>query len=99
MVVGDDDIDPSNLEDVIWALCTRSDPATGIDTIIESLGTPLDPIVHEKPGMHMLEYTSSRAIIFAVKPFSQLLQGRFPRVVEARPELQAQVLEKWKEIL
>jgi 3-polyprenyl-4-hydroxybenzoate decarboxylase len=95
----DEDIDPSNLEDVIWALCTRSDPATGIDKIIESLGTPLDPIAHEEPGTHMLEYTSSRAIIFAVKPFSKLLQGRFPKVVEANPELHEKVLKKWKEIL
>ena len=99
VVVVDDDIDPSNLEDVVWALCTRSDPANDIDWITRSLGTPLDPIAYEEPGMHMLEYSSSRALIFAVKPFSKLLQGRFPKVVEANPELQARILKKWKEIL
>lgn len=99
VVVVDDDIDPSNLEDVVWALCTRSDPATSIDTITQSLGTPLDPIAPEEPGMHILEYTSARAIIYALKPFSQLRRGQFPKVVEANPKLQAQILEDWNEIL
>ncbi|MEE8349058.1 MAG: UbiD family decarboxylase [Acidobacteriota bacterium] len=99
VVVVDDDIDPSNLEAVIWALCTRSDPSSDIDKITASLGTPLDPIAPEEPGTHMLEYTSARAIIFAVKPFSQLRQGRFPKVVEANPEVQNRILKKWKEIL
>ncbi len=28
-IVVDDDIDPTNIEDVLWALCTRSDPRKG----------------------------------------------------------------------
>ena len=28
-VVVDDDIDPTNLNEVLWAVCTRSDPSTG----------------------------------------------------------------------
>src|SRR6516165_6140453 len=41
-IVVDDDIDVSNLEEVIWALITRSDPATSIDIIHNSWSTPLD---------------------------------------------------------
>ena len=33
VIVVDDDIDVTNLDDVIWALFTRSDPATSIDFI------------------------------------------------------------------
>ncbi len=94
----DEDIDPSNLDDVVWALCSRSDPATGIETIRESLGTPLDPISDHSPDKDILEYTSSRAIIFAVKPFGRLLRGEFPRVVEPNQKVKERVLEQWSEI-
>ena len=30
-VVVDDDIDPTNLNEVLWALCTRSDPVQDIE--------------------------------------------------------------------
>ncbi len=43
VIVVDDDIDVSNLEEVIWALITRSDPATSIDIIRGAWSTPLDP--------------------------------------------------------
>ena len=98
VVVVDEDIDPSNLDDVVWALCSRSDPATGIEIIRESLGTPLDPIADHSPDKDILEYTSSRAIIFAVKPFGRLLRGEFPRVVEPNPKVKERVLKEWSEI-
>ena len=98
VVVVDDDIDPSNLDDVVWAMCSRSDPATGIEIIRGSLGTPLDPIGDHQPGKHILEYTSNRAIIFAVKPFSRLLKDEFPKVVEPSPEVKSRVLDKWSDI-
>ena len=98
VVVVDEDIDPSNLDDVVWAMCSRSDPATGIAIIRGSLGTPLDPIGDHQPGKNILEYTSNRAIIFAVKPFGRLLKGEFPRVVEPSPKVKARVLKKWSDI-
>jgi len=98
VVVVDEDIDPSNLEDVVWAMCSRSDPATGIETIRGSLGTPLDPIGDHQPDKNILEYTSNRAIIFAVKPFGRLLRNEFPRVVEPSPEVKERVLKKWSEL-
>jgi len=98
VVVVDEDIDPSNLDDVVWALCSRSDPATGIEIIRESLGTPLDPISDHSPDKDILEYTSSRAIIFAVKPFGRLLRGEFPRVVEPNEKVKERILKEWSEI-
>lgn len=98
-MVVDKDIDPANLEDVVWAMCSRSDPATEIETIRGSLGTPLDPIADHQPDKDILEYTSNRAIIFAVKPCKRLLRGECPRVVEPSREVKARVLNKWNEIL
>ncbi len=62
VIVVDDDIDVSNLEEVIWALITRSDPATSIDIIRGAWSTPLDPRIeperkaarrlHQQPRRH-----------------------------------------------
>lgn len=96
VVVVDDDIDPAQLNDVVWAMCSRSDPATGIEIIRESLGTPLDPIAARNADKRITEYTSSRALILACKPFGMQIRGEFPKVVEAGEELKARV---WKEFL
>jgi len=98
VIVVDDDIDPSNLNDVVWAMSSRTDPATGIDIIPETIGTPLDPIAEHEEGKNILEYTSSRAIIYAVKPFRKIIRNEFPMVVEPSEELKGKVMKKWKEI-
>src|SRR5260370_21931859 len=41
VVVVDDDIDPTNLFDVLWAMCTRCDPAEDIDIIRNRWRRPL----------------------------------------------------------
>lgn len=98
VVVVDEDIDPSNLNEVIWAMCSRSDPATTIDLIRESLGTPIDPIADREDGKSILEYTSSRAIIIACKPFGMLNRGQFPRVVEADKKLNERVRKEFLDL-
>lgn len=96
VVVVDDDIDPTDLRDVTWAMCSRSDPGTGIEIIRHSWGTPLDPLIERPPGTAIEECESARAIIFACKPFSRMLKGTFPGVVESSPETRKKYAEKWK---
>ena len=68
VVVVDDDIDVSNLEELMWAACSRSDPATSIDFIHNAWSTPLDPsIPPERKAQN--DFTNSRAIIDACRPF------------------------------
>jgi len=68
VVVVDDDIDVSNLEELMWAVCSRSDPATSIDFIRNAWSTPLDPsIPPERKAQN--DFTNSRAIIDACRPF------------------------------
>jgi 4-hydroxy-3-polyprenylbenzoate decarboxylase len=88
VIVVDDDIDVSNLDEVIWALTSRSDPAEDIEIVRRCWSGPLDPIIPpERKGF------SSRAIIDACRPYEW--RDRFPPVVEVSPELRAAVLDKW----
>src|SRR5450756_573385 len=67
-IVVDDDIDVSNLEELMWAVCSRSDPATSIDFIRNAWSTPLDPSIPPERKAKG-DFTNSRAIIDACRPF------------------------------
>ncbi|AKA48318.1 decarboxylase UbiD [uncultured archaeon] len=97
-VVVDDDIDPSNLNEVVWAMCSRNDPASGIDIVRNTMGTPLDPIAKHEEGKDLLEYTASRAIVMAVKPFEKIMKKTFPDVVKADPDTDRKVHDKWPDL-
>jgi len=68
VVVVDDDIDVSDLEELMWATTTRSDPASGIDVIRGAWSTPLDPSI-EPARKEAGDTTNSRAIIDACRPY------------------------------
>jgi 4-hydroxy-3-polyprenylbenzoate decarboxylase len=87
-VVVDDDIDPSNLDEVLWAVCTRSDPEKDIEILRRCWSGPLDPIIpKERKGFN------SRAIIDATRPFEWLQE--FPPVAKSSRELRERVLRRW----
>ena len=92
VIVTDEDIDVSNLEELIWAMLTRSDPATSIDIIKDAWSTHLDPRIPpwEKDKGNL---TNSRAIIDACRPFHW--KDEFPRVNSPSPELARESREKW----
>jgi UbiD family decarboxylase len=91
VVVVDDDIDPTNLFEVVWAMCTRCDPVEDIDFIRKAWSGPLDPRIPSGTT------TNSRAVIMACRPFERI--GAFPPVAEASPELRAKVAAKFKDVL
>ena len=99
VIVVDEDIDPTNLYDVMWAVCSRTDPATSIDIIKDTWDTPLDPMTEKSPGKLVEEYTGSRAMIFATKPISMVLRDSFPKIAESSPEIQRSVKEKYAALL
>lgn len=92
VIVVDDDIDPSNTDDVIWALASRSDPETDIDIIRRCWSGPLDPII--QPGKKGF---NSRAIIDACRPFEWMKD--FPPVAESSKEVLDATARKWGKIL
>ena len=92
VIVVDDDIDVSNLEEVIWAVCTRCDPATSIDFITGAWSSALDPTISpddRKAG----KLTNSRAIIDACRPFHW--KDEFQKVNAPTPEAKRAAWDKW----
>jgi UbiD family decarboxylase len=92
-VVVDEDIDPANLQEVMWAVATRTDPAIDIDIIQRGMGSKNDPMFvayrYDAPF-------SSKAIIDACRPWDHLHE--FPAVAEASRELQEKTRAKWKDL-
>jgi 4-hydroxy-3-polyprenylbenzoate decarboxylase len=96
VVVVDEDIDPTNLKEVLWAMMTRVDPATTIELIDKCWSTPLDPRMSPEKRAQK-DHTNSRAIFYAVRPFEW--KDKFPRVSRTSRELREQVLRKYKDVL
>lgn len=93
-VVVDDDIDPADLQEVMWAVATRSDPAIDIDIIQRGMGSKNDPMfvayAYDAP-------LSAKAVIDACRPWDHLVE--FPAVAEASKALQEKTRAKWKDLL
>jgi 4-hydroxy-3-polyprenylbenzoate decarboxylase len=96
VVVVDEDIDPSNLEEVIWAVCTRSDPADSIDFVRRAWSTPLDPRLTPQQRSEG-DFTNSRALIDATRPYEW--RDKFPRVNVPPMNQRAAALERWSYLL
>ena len=93
-VVVDEDIDPANLQEVMWAVATRTDPEIDIDLIRRGMGSRSDPM---SLAYQYKAPLTSKAVIDACRPFDYLKQ--FPEVAEASKALQEKVKAKWKDIL
>jgi UbiD family decarboxylase len=87
VIVVDEDIDPSDIHAVVWALSTRCDPPNDIDYIRGHWSTPLDPLLRAPP------YENNRAIVNACKPWGW--KDEFPVTAEPSPELRKRIMEKY----
>jgi 4-hydroxy-3-polyprenylbenzoate decarboxylase len=96
VIVTDDDIDVSNLEELIWAMVSRSDPATSIDIIHNAWSTALDPRIHPDDKAKG-KLVNSRAIIDATRPYEW--RDRFPVVNMPSPETKRKTREKFSYLL
>ena len=73
MVVVDDDFDVYDINDVLWAMCSRADPVNATEIIRRCWSGPLDPTIpKERKGF------SSRMIIDACRPFEWMQNFRPP---------------------
>ena len=91
VIVVDDDIDPTNTFDVIWAMASRCDPSADIDFIRSAWSGPLDPLL--KRG----EELNSRAIVDACRPWDW--KDDFPPVAAASPGLMSKTRDRWRHLL
>ena len=79
-VVVDDDIDAGDLDQVLWAMCTRFDPLTDIDTIQKAWASKRDPLF--LPGNF-----NNRILVDACIPYDKKLKGTFPVTVDVSADL------------
>ena len=91
IVVVDDDVDPTDIHDVIWAMGTRCDPKSRTTVLDHCWSSRLDTLVRDKNLLY-----NSRMIIDACRPYELL--DSFPKVCESSPELAAKVRAKYPEL-
>lgn len=89
VIVVDDDIDVMDIDEVIWCISTRTDPAKSIQILNDAPTNPLDPMLEDSSG----PWTGSRAVINACRPFHRL--DSFGAVVEVSPDLAKRMREQW----
>jgi 4-hydroxy-3-polyprenylbenzoate decarboxylase len=88
VMVVDDDIDIWDSNEILWALCTRTDPAKDIDILRRCWSNPIDPIIPTSERGFQ-----SRGIIDACRPYEWMYE--FPKVSGASAELKAKVTKKF----
>jgi UbiD family decarboxylase len=94
-VAVDDDIDPVDLKQVIWAMCTRVDPAESVQ-ILKSWTSDLDPRLPPEKR-EQSDFTMSRMLIDACKPFAW--RDRFPLSNKFSAAKRQEVKAKWSDLL
>ena len=92
VMVVDEDIDPFNLDDVMWALATRCDPETSLDVCRRIWSYKIDPRL-PKNKKEVGDYTGAVAIIDACRPYHWI--DEFPRTTKIDEELLKATEEKW----
>lgn len=105
-VLVDDDIDISNLQEVVWAMATRVIPEHGVRVVAGTSSWQLDPRV--PPGMRSVPskergegfgrkpYSAHNLIINACRPYEW--KDEFPKVAVNSPQLRRATEEKWREL-
>jgi 4-hydroxy-3-polyprenylbenzoate decarboxylase len=75
--VVDEDVDPSNLADVMWAVTTRCEPSEQIDIVRNAWSSALDPRIPAEAKLRGIT-SHSKVIIEACRPFPWI--DKFPPV-------------------
>jgi UbiD family decarboxylase len=96
IIVVDEDIDPSELRDVFWALTTRCDPAVQTEVLRDLPTSDINPRV-APDDRERGRFVSSRMIIDACRPYRWLKE--FPATNVMTAQRKKQVSEKWKKLL
>jgi UbiD family decarboxylase len=96
IIVTDEDIDVTNLEQLLWAMLTRTDPKESIQFITNSWDSPADPrLSPEKRAKR--DMTHSVAIIDACKPWHW--RDQFPPTNAPSAEVARKAQEKFAWLL
>jgi 4-hydroxy-3-polyprenylbenzoate decarboxylase len=91
VIVVDEDIDPSNTDEVLWAISTRTDPAQSIEILKRCWSSSADPMLPPTESPEKVSF-NSRAIIDACRPYEWM--DKFPPVVQASSSLKEKLIAK-----
>ena len=92
IVMVDEDIDPYNVFEVMWAIGTRCDPARDIEVVRDGWSAPIDPLVTVEQRA-MVDMTTPKVLINACRPIFR--RKDFPETVAVSPELMRKTMDKW----
>lgn len=92
IIAVDDDVDPTDMDQVLWAMGTRANPADDIDILRNTRGSPLDPS-QNPPDKRLF---GSKALINACKDYRYI--RTFPRRTLLRESTYRQVASRWNEL-
>ena len=95
IITVDEDIDPSNLDEVLWAVSTRTNPAQAINIVPGFLTSGLDPTLSPEQRERK-EFTTAKVFIDACWPYHW--KDEVPEISRASNELREDVQKKWKEL-
>ena len=92
VVTVDEDVDPSDLADVMWAIATRCEPSESVDIVRQAWSSALDPRISAEMRERG-ETSHSKMIIDACKPFAW--KDDFPRTSALAREDARAIEDKW----
>jgi UbiD family decarboxylase len=92
IVIVDEDVDPSNLADVMWAVTTRCEPSESVDIIRNAWSSGLDPRIHPR-DKEIGQTSHSKMIIDACRPFGWASQ--YPTTSALTQEETRAIETKW----
>jgi 4-hydroxy-3-polyprenylbenzoate decarboxylase len=96
VILVDEDIDPSDLRDVFWAITSRCDPATQTQVMHDFPTSDINPRVAPE-DREAGRFVGSRIVIDACRPYRWLKE--FPATNVMSPERKKQISEKWQSVL
>lgn len=85
---------PKRREKPLWALSTRTDPATDVDILRRGLTDPLGPMITPEE-VRDKTLCNNRAIINACIPYDRPASKTFPPVVQSAPATLDAIKQKW----
>jgi 4-hydroxy-3-polyprenylbenzoate decarboxylase len=92
IIAVDDDVDPTDFNEVMWALSTRCNPADDLDVLRDTWSTGLDPSQYPPEARPY----GSKVLINACKPHRHL--RHFPATTLLRRHTYERVAARWSEL-
>jgi 4-hydroxy-3-polyprenylbenzoate decarboxylase len=92
VVTVDEDVDPSDLTDVMWAVATRAEPSETVDIVRQAWSSALDPRLLPEARSRG-DTAHSKLIIDACRPFAW--RDAFPTASAMTERERRAIAEKW----